>query len=60
MLTVLSKSSTGASGVTGSPRFEKARLLGALAHVSHVQLDTRLPRFSACNIEKLGGAWERG
>ena len=32
----------------------------ALLHtVSHVQLDTRLPRFSACNIDKLGGAWER-
>ena len=26
----------------------------------HVTLDTRLPLFSACNIEKLGGAWGRG
>ena len=26
----------------------------------HVILDTRLPLFSACNIEKLGEAWGRG
>ena len=26
----------------------------------HVTLNTRLPLFSACNKEKLGGAWGRG
>ena len=28
--------------------------------VTHVTLDTRPSRFSACNIEKLGVAWGRG
>ena len=26
----------------------------------HVTIDTRLPLFPACNIEKLGGAWGQG
>ena len=42
------------------PRSEKVRLLGTRVHVSHVQLDTRLPCFSACNIKKVGGAWGQG
>ena len=29
-------------------------------HASHVQLDTRPSHFSACNTEKLGGAWGQG
>ena len=36
------------------------RLSWVRACVSHVQSDTRLSRFSACNIEKLGVAWGRG
>ena len=30
------------------------------ACAAHVILNTRPSRFSACNIEKLGGAWGRG
>ena len=40
--------------------FEKVRLCGTRMCVSHAQLDTRLPRFSACNLGKLEGAWGRG
>ena len=31
-----------------------------LPYVTHVINFSRLPHFSACNIEKLGGAWVRG
>ena len=60
MLTLPGKSSTGASRSDNHLRFEKVRLLGARKHVSHMHLDTRLPRFSLCSIEKLGGAWGQG
>ena len=42
------------------PHVENARQLGTCVHVGHVQLHTRLPFFSACNIIKLGGARGRG
>ena len=61
MLTVPSKNSTGAS------RSDNCLVLKRLdcwvlarMHAGHVPLDTRLPCFSVCDIEKLGETWGQG
>ena len=54
MLTVLGKRLTGVSRNDNRLFSLKVRQLGARAHARHVQLDTRLPCFSAASLKN----WE--